>query len=128
MTKRFQISKRLHFSASHALRDLPDGHPCGRLHGHNYGVRIFVSADELDKVGFVVDFGVLKTLVDELDHTHLNDILPFNPTAELIAKFLAEQVCQHFDVRNDKRAIDIVVLLSETPSSVVRFGLERTAS
>ena len=36
----FAISKEFHFSASHRLEGLHDGHPCGRMHGHNYVVEI----------------------------------------------------------------------------------------
>ena len=34
------ISKEYHFSASHQLHDLPEDHPCHRLHGHNYVVEV----------------------------------------------------------------------------------------
>ena len=55
-------------------------HPCSRLHGHNYVVEIVLVADALDSVGFVVDYNELKTfkqIIDrELDHRHLNDVLP----------------------------------------------------
>ena len=45
------ISKEFHFSASHQLFGLKEGHPCGRLHGHNYIVKIFLSG-EPNKDGF----------------------------------------------------------------------------
>ncbi|MFI6697695.1 6-pyruvoyl trahydropterin synthase family protein [Streptomyces sp. NPDC050509] len=51
------ISKEFHFSASHQLDGLPEDHPCGRLHGHNYVVALELSAptDGLDTTGFVRD-------------------------------------------------------------------------
>lgn len=86
------ISKDFAFSASHQLEGLPDDHPCSRLHGHNYRVRVCVEAAELDPVGFVVDYGELKGFgawIDrELDHRHLNDVLIDNPTAENLARTL----------------------------------------
>ena len=36
---------------------------CQYLHGHNYRVTFYVSADELDRVGRVLDFGVIKILL-----------------------------------------------------------------
>ena len=36
----FVIKKRFSFSAAHRLLDLPAGHKCGRLHGHNYIVEL----------------------------------------------------------------------------------------
>ena len=81
----FRISKEFHFSASHRLNDLPDGHPCGRMHGHNYVVEVELSApdDGLDKTGFVRDYGDLKEfgqwLDTVVDHRHLNDVLTIRP-------------------------------------------------
>lgn len=91
---RYTITKEFAFSASHILGGLPDGHQCGRLHGHNYVVAVELAADDVDANGFVLDYGALgdfKTWVDDnLDHRHLNDQLPHlaNPTAELLAAAL----------------------------------------
>ncbi len=86
------ISKQFSFSASHQLDGLPPGHPCARLHGHNYVVEIGLSAQALNHVGFVVDYNDLKPfqqMIDEdLDHRHLNDVLSFQPSAENIARHL----------------------------------------
>ncbi len=88
----YTISKQFNFSASHVIEGLPDEHPCSRLHGHNYVVELVLTAEELNKTGFVVDYNelvVFKTLIDEiLDHRHLNDVLTGSTTAESIAKFL----------------------------------------
>lgn len=86
------ISKRFQFSASHILAGLPEGHQCGRLHGHNYEVELVLESDTLDKTGFVLDYGQMapfKTYLDEaFDHRHLNDVVEFNPTAEHLAEHL----------------------------------------
>lgn len=91
----YTISKEFHFSASHILDGLPNGHPCGRLHGHNYRIIIALQSDALNDVGFVRDFGELKafkSFIDTtLDHRHLNDVLPMQPSAEHIARWLYEQ-------------------------------------
>lgn len=90
----YYISKEFHFSASHILHGLPEGHQCGRLHGHNYKVIIVLGSDQLNPVGFVQDYGELepikKWIDNNFDHKHLNDVLPFNPTAENMAKHLFE--------------------------------------
>lgn len=91
---RYTIAKEFAFSASHVLDGLPEGHQCGRLHGHNYVVEIELTADRVDDRGFVLDYGDLapfKRLVDdELDHRHLNDRMgtQLNPTAENLAEWL----------------------------------------
>ena len=84
---------------------------CRHLHGHNYRVHFQVSADNLDEVGRVLDFGVIKSklciwLEENWDHKfliwihdpiaeHLEDLdptgvlgVPFNPTAENMAEYL----------------------------------------
>jgi hypothetical protein len=70
----YTITKQFHFSASHVIEGLPEGHPCARLHGHNYIVELVLQAPTLDRIGFVVDYGDLrpfKQLLDtELDHRH----------------------------------------------------------
>lgn len=85
----FEISKEFHFSASHQLGGLPEDHPCSRLHGHNYIVRLHLAADEPDEVGFVMDYrrlDLFKAYLDnEFDHRHLNDVMGVNPTAEHMA-------------------------------------------
>lgn len=86
------VWKKFRFSASHVLNGMPEGHQCGRLHGHNYVVEMELTDDMLDQHGFVKDFGdfapIKKYIDDTLDHKHLNDVLEFNPTAELMAAHL----------------------------------------
>lgn len=86
---------------------------CRHLHGHNYRVTFTCSGD-LDPLGRVVDFSVIKErlcmwLENEWDHhfliwekdplaASLMELdptvvqLPFNPTAENMAAYLAEVV------------------------------------
>jgi len=91
----YKISKQFDFSAAHKLDGLREGHQCGRLHGHNYSVKVVLIAKELDDVGFIRDYGnldsVKRWLDDNFEHKHLNDVVPFNPTAENLASFLFNQ-------------------------------------
>lgn len=65
----YRISKRFGFSASHIIEGLPEGHQCGRLHGHNYEVELILQAETLNSVGFVVDYGDLKSFKTFIDET-----------------------------------------------------------
>jgi len=72
------ISKEYHFSAAHHLVGLREGHPCARVHGHNYVVTLTIRGDVgLD--GFVIDYNDLAPFGDyidnALDHRDLNDVL-----------------------------------------------------
>lgn len=66
---------------------------CQNLHGHNWIVTVFCQSEELDQNGMVYDFMHLKDKVHgRLDHQMLNEVVDFNPTAENIARWIAEQV------------------------------------
>ena len=101
------------FSAGH--RVVGHENKCADLHGHNYRVHFHCRAKELDSVGRVVDFGVIKsTLCNWVetywDHrflvwkedTHFTfkhaatlpglEFVPFNPTAENMAEYLVKNI------------------------------------
>jgi len=128
----YTIYKEFHFSASHILRGLPEGHQCGRLHGHNYILAVELQGKTLDDVGFLLDYGELsfvKNTYDALDHRHLNDVFGFNPTSENICKFYAHEIHQYFfDTNSDAlhRIDAIVVHLSETPKTWASYKLKVT--
>ncbi|MET7772110.1 6-carboxytetrahydropterin synthase [Nocardia sp. NPDC005366] len=88
----FRISRSFNFCASHQLSSLPVEHKCSRLHGHNYTVTVALGAPTLDEYGFVTDFANLSPLDEYLrtrfDHRHLNDVVDFAPTSELLAQHL----------------------------------------
>lgn len=106
-------TRRLRFCAGHRIV----GHEskCRWLHGHEYEVRVTARAPRLDRVGRVIDFGVLKERVggwidahwdhrlilfrnDRVFRAALEDhtpvfVLPVNPTAENLAHYLLTVVC-----------------------------------
>lgn len=94
----YYIKKTFEISASHRL-SLSYESKCEQLHGHNWIVTIHCKSKELDENGMVIDFTHIKRAIrDRLDHTNLNDILPFNPTAENIARWICEQIPQAYRV------------------------------
>ena len=60
------IGKRFSFEAGHRLGGLPEGHKCGRLHGHSYTVEVMLTATALSGPGFVADFAALDPLKEHL--------------------------------------------------------------
>lgn len=84
------ISKKLEISAAHSLT-LSYESKCCHLHGHNWQIELFFVARELNKDGMVIDFTLVKQQVHaKLDHANLNEVFPFNPTAENIGKWLVD--------------------------------------
>ena len=76
----FAVTVEHKFSAGHSLRNYHGR--CENIHGHNWKVEVEVAGEELDSAGMLVDFLLLKKLinaaVDPLDHQFLNDVAPFD--------------------------------------------------
>ncbi len=112
------IRKEFAFSASHCLDHLPDGHPCSRIHGHNYVVTVELRSKTLNSDFFVRDYRahdpVKRYLDNELDHKHLNDILLMQPTAENIANHL-------FWMFKPSMPELYAIEVSETPKTSARY-------
>ena len=100
----FFVTKRLEVSAAHRL-DLDYESKCTNFHGHNWIITVHCRASELNANGMVTDFTHIKQAVlNRLDHKCLNDVLPFNPTAENIARWICENVenCYRVDIQESE--------------------------
>lgn len=100
----YYMTKRMEIAGAHRLT-LPYSSKCRDLHGHNWLVTVHCRAEQLDENGMVCDFTEVKMLVhDRLDHKFLNDVVPFNPTAENIARWICEKVpnCWRVDVQESE--------------------------
>jgi 6-pyruvoyltetrahydropterin/6-carboxytetrahydropterin synthase len=84
------IWKEFTFEAAHQLPNVPQGHKCGRMHGHTFKVRLEFTGEVGEWTGWVMDFADIKDVVYPIicmiDHTVLNDYAGLeNPTSENIA-------------------------------------------
>lgn len=122
---KFLIGKDFRFDAAHQLKSLGPGHKCARLHGHTYHVELLLTADELTGPGIVTDFGDLapfrRFLEENLDHQFLNDVLPCEPTSELLARYLAVWFVTNLEPEIPGRLT--AVRVSETPTSRAVFEI-----
>lgn len=97
MTNTVEIFREFNFEAAHRLPNVPDGHKCARLHGHSYRFSVHVAGPIDPHLGWVMDFGdikaVVQPLVERLDHYYLNEIDGLeNPTSEVLACWLWERL------------------------------------
>lgn len=92
-----EIFKEFVFEAAHRLPNVPEGHKCGRLHGHSFRVALHVSGPVEPESGWLMDFAELKEHFDPLyrllDHHYLNEIDGLeNPTSENITRWIWDRL------------------------------------
>jgi 6-pyruvoyltetrahydropterin/6-carboxytetrahydropterin synthase len=85
------------FAAAHQLAMV--GSKCENLHGHNWKIEVYVSGENTDGAGVLLDFGVIKKHVRDimslLDHKYLNELEYFQqdqPSSENIARLVATEL------------------------------------
>lgn len=128
------VARRFQFCSGH--RVLEHEGSCANLHGHNYVTWVHATGD-LDRLGRVIDFGVLRDLVGSWinahwDHAfivHSKDseclgalhavknqklfVLDGNPTAENMAKHLLSVVCPEVLTGTGVRVTKVVLYETE---------------
>ena len=117
----YELMVESKFAAAHQLRGYKG--TCERLHGHNWRVTVAVTAERLDEVGLAIDFHDLKKslrdVLDQLEHTFLNDIFPFtqiNPSSENLAKWIYDSMAKKLNNDNIEVA-SVTVWESDTASA-----------
>lgn len=120
----YEIKVRSAFEAAHFIRGY-DG-KCARLHGHNWEIVAVVRGTELDALGMLIDFKILKAelkkVLDDFDHRFLNELATFaeeNPTAENLARKIFERLASSEIFEGSTRLHGIEV--HESPNSCVMY-------
>ncbi|WP_295580818.1 6-carboxytetrahydropterin synthase [uncultured Lamprocystis sp.] len=93
---RVHVWRRFRFEAAHRLPHVPEGHQCGRMHGHGFEVILHADQD-LGGQDMGVDFDHLAVVWApfhaQLHYACLNDIAGLeNPTSELLARWLWQRI------------------------------------
>lgn len=114
------IGKKYHFDSAHFLPH-HEG-KCKNLHGHRWDVEIEISGPIKEggpQDGMVIDFKALDLLVnpilDQFDHHLINDLLPYSPTAENIARHIYSCLVLNPEFKEPSRMFVAAVRVYESP-------------
>ena len=116
MANKIECVRKLWFCCGHRIVD--HEHKCANVHGHNFNLYVYAESEQLDELGRVIDFSVIKEKVGDWIDVHwdhsfiinradpilmpIKDILTvnkepyivdFNPTAENLASYLIDKIC-----------------------------------
>ena len=121
----FELTVKAEFEAAHHINGYNG--KCQRLHGHNWSVEAIVEGRELDELGMLVDFKILKAelnvVLDELDHRYLNELSIFatkNPTAENLAKYVFDSLSESKIFKSSTARLK-AIRVYESPRSCVTY-------
>jgi 6-pyruvoyltetrahydropterin/6-carboxytetrahydropterin synthase len=86
------------FQAAHYLREYKG--KCERVHGHTFFVEVKIRVEELAATGIGIDFIEIKQALTQIlpDHTLLNDIYEFNPSAENLSRHFYDVLKEKYPV------------------------------
>ncbi len=129
-------TRRIEFDAAHRIMNHES--KCKMLHGHRYALEASFAATELDELGRVIDFGVIREVLgawidDNLDHNTILSIndqklgdkiasetgqkiyyIKENPTAENIAQYIFAEICPKLFAKKNVKCV--AIKLYETPN------------
>jgi len=116
------VSKDFKFDAAHNIVNYLGS--CEKLHGHTYRLRVTLSGTPGED-GMILDFGILKRIVHEkvldlLDHSYLNEILP-QSTTENLAQWIWKRLEKY--LKGDAYSLhEVTVWETETSFVSLRAG------
>ena len=114
----FTITVTHEFCAAHTLSIAGAQEP---LHGHNFVTKATIAGDTLDDDGLLCDFhtvhAVLVEICEAFTNRNFNEVPPFdtlNPSAELIAKHIGDQMISRLEASLAPAARVAAVRVTET--------------
>ena len=95
----FEVTVGARFVATHQLRCRSG--VAEKRHAHTWRIKVTVAGPQLDKLGMLTDFGLIRrhlaAVLAPLKRRHLNRVGPFrerNPSAENVAVYVAERLAE----------------------------------
>jgi 6-pyruvoyl-tetrahydropterin synthase len=85
-----QVSRQI--EAAH--HNGPPDSKCRIVHGHSWHITVEIAytEEDLDEYNWGVDFTKVKKIIDQFDHQDLNGLMTDPPSAEHIARVIAQLV------------------------------------
>jgi len=121
------VTREFKFDSAHFIEGYKGD--CGNTHGHSWRFSVTVARNGLDSMGIAIDFKVMKSLINDLivsklDHKFLNEVLPFNPTAENLAVWIFTQLQSELDDEYLGLYLQSVKLWENYPECYVEYNGE----
>lgn len=94
---KFELKQHFQIESARRLPHLPPSHPCSRLHGHSFRIVLTLVGEQLQPVGWVIDYNDIakrvQPILQQIDHQTLNEVPGLeNPTTENLTYWLFERV------------------------------------
>lgn len=117
----FELRQSFQFESARFLPNLPQSHPCSRMHGHSFKIILIWKGTINPQIGWVRDYHEVKeqtqsTVLNHLDHQILNEIPGLeNPTSELLAVYIYNKIKSWLPELTQ-------VIVKETPDTECRYS------
>ena len=113
------LTREFRFDAAQSLDVFPEGHKCRNLHGHTFRLQISVTGEVDSETGMFYDHAeiakVVRPLVDQLDHSYLNEIEGLEcPTIENMCYWFWQKIESELPGLSE-------IVLYETPTTWCRY-------
>lgn len=120
----YELNLQHKFSAAHFLENYNG--ECANMHGHTWKIDIKIKTNTLHN-DMVIDFKIIKKAIDDrFDHTIINKMVKYNPTAENIAKNIYEMVRKlYYDIApkgEDREEAKIEIEVWESDDASIKYS------
>lgn len=95
----YYLQKTITINASNYL-DLNYESKDSKYKEYFYRITVKCKSDDVNQNGMIVDSETISKIIEKLSNQNLNELIPFNPTAENLAKYICHLVpcCYRVDV------------------------------
>lgn len=112
------VTRRFEFDAGH--RVLGHEGKCKHLHGHRYVAVFTISAEELDNLGRVIDFGEIKSKIGKWIEDNFDHNMILHPDDPLCGTFWADpSEGREYDIFQGKPPFDLGA--NPTAENIARY-------